>query len=126
MSEKQKNILGEALDECGCKPITGWMRDGYCHTDIYDHGMHTVCCIVTDEFLQFLKNQGNDLITPAPQFGFDGLNAGDHWCVCAGSWLQAYKNGVACPVKLEATNEETLAVIPFAALEEYGHKKNIQ
>lgn len=126
MSEDTKNVLGQNLDECGCEPMTGWLRDGYCNTDINDHGLHTICCVVNDQFLAFLKSQGNDLITPAPQFGFKGLKPGDHWCVCAGSWLQAYKQGVACPVKLESTNEETLAVIPINALKEFEFKKNLQ
>lgn len=116
MIEEQKNVLGHKIAECGCQPMTGWYRDGYCHTDISDHGVHTVCCVVNDPFLQFLKKQGNDLVTPKPEFDFVGLKAGDSWCVCAGSWLQAYHEGLACPVKLDSTNEETLAVIPLEFL----------
>ena len=124
MEEKQKNVLGQELIQCGCDPMTGWYRDGFCHTDINDNGVHTVCCIVTDDFLKFLRANGNDLITPAPQFGFKGLKAGDHWCVCAGSWLQAYHAGVAAPVKLKATNEETLAIIPIDFLEKSAATQN--
>ncbi len=119
--EKVVNVLGKEIDLCSCEPMTGWKRDGYCNTDIEDHGIHTVCCIVNQPFLEFLRGQGNDLITPAPQFGFAGLKPGDHWCVCAGSWYQAYKEGRACPVNLEATHEETLAIIPMKALKEFRH-----
>lgn len=115
------NVLGKKMTQCGCEPMTGWYRDGFCKTDVNDRGMHTVCAVVTDEFLEFIAEAGNDLITPSPQFGFPGLKAGDHWCVCAGSWLQAYKAGVACPVSLESTHEETLAVIPLSALEKHAH-----
>lgn len=114
------NVFGEDLEECSCDPLTGWYRDGKCNTDFDDHGMHTVCCQVTDEFLIFLRSMGNDLITPAPQHQFPGLKAGDHWCVCAASWLEAYKKGVACPVNLASTHEETLAVIPLEALKEHA------
>jgi len=117
--EKVLNILGEELDICSCEPMTGWYRDGSCHTDIDDHGIHTVCCVVTDPFLQFIKSKGNDLITPSPQNGFPGLKAGDHWCVCAGSWYDAYKAGFACPISHESTHCETLAIIPRSVLNEW-------
>jgi uncharacterized protein (DUF2237 family) len=117
--DKTLNVLGKEIVICGCDPMTGWYRDGYCQTDQGDHGMHTVCCIVTDEFLNFSKAAGNDLTTPKLEFGFKGLKGGDHWCLCAGRWLEAYKSGKACPVSLEATHEETLAVIPLEYLEEY-------
>jgi hypothetical protein len=121
MSQKpQLNIFGEEIKECSCSPMTGWFRDGHCHTDLNDHGIHTICCKVNIPFLQFLKSKGNDLITPNPQHGFPGLKDGDSWCVCAGSWLDAYKAGVACMVNLQATHEETLAIIPKDVLIEYG------
>src|SRR6056300_486815 len=85
MSDKQKNVLGEDLEECSNNPLTGWYRDGCCNTDENDHGVHTVCAKVTTEFLEWLKVAGNDLITPHPEFGFPGLKDGDGWCVCA-SW----------------------------------------
>ena len=110
--ENSKNILGKPLKICGCQPMTGWERDGYCKTDLNDHGIHTVCCIVTEEFLEFSKSQGNDLSTPNKAFGFPGLTPGDHWCVCAGRWYDAYKAGKACPVNIEATHEESLSIIP--------------
>jgi uncharacterized protein len=116
---QSKNVLGQDLDLCGCNPMTGWQRDGYCDTDEHDQGIHTVCCIVTDDFLNFSKLRGNDLSTPRPDFGFPGLKAGDHWCVCASRWLEAYQAGHACPVKLESTHEESLALIPMHALLEY-------
>ena len=117
------NVLGSKMQECSCKPMTGWYRDGKCHTDDQDHGVHTVCAEVDDEFLEFLKMRGNDLITPNPMGDFPGLKAGDSWCVCAGSWLDAYRNGKACKVNLSSTNEETLAVIPLTALQEFSSVK---
>jgi uncharacterized protein len=119
-----QNVLRGKLDVCGCDPMTGWYRDGFCNTDHQDTGIHTVCCVVSDDFLEFAKEQGNDLITPMPQYGFPGLKAGDRWCVCAGTWLLAYRYGMACSVVLEATHEETLAVIPLSALEEFQYKLN--
>ena len=85
MDKKQKNVLGEDLELCSADPLTGWMRDGCCNTDENDRGMHTVCAKVTDEFLEWCKEAGNDLITPHPEYGFPGLKSGDSWCVCA-SW----------------------------------------
>lgn len=114
------NVLGKKLKECSCDPMTGFYRDGYCNTDYQDQGMHTVCCVVTEEFLEFSKNDGNDLTTPRPEFGFDGLKPGDHWCLCAGRWLDAYKAGKAPKVDLEATHEESLAIIPLEALKEFS------
>ena len=84
--KKQKNVLGEDLEECSNNPLTGWFRDGCCNTDENDHGVHTVCAKVTTEFLEWLKEAGNDLITPHPEFGFPGLKDGDCWCVCA-TWF---------------------------------------
>lgn len=112
------NVLGQKIDECSCEPMTGWYRDGVCHTDDQDHGVHTVCAEVTADFLEYIKSRGNDLITPSSDGSFPGLKAGDHWCVCAGSWYEAYKSGRACKVDLKSTNEETLAIIPIQALKE--------
>jgi uncharacterized protein len=114
----QKNVLGQEIGECSCKPMTGWYRDGSCKTDERDIGSHTVCCIVTEEFLEFAKIQGNDLITPMPQFDFPGLKPGDSWCVCARTWLDALNQGMACPVDLEATNIKALQIIPLELLED--------
>lgn len=114
-----KNILGSELVTCSCEPMTGFYRDGLCRTDIADRGVHTVCAQVTDEFLEFSKSQGNDLSTPRPEFGFAGLKDGDRWCLCAGRWYDAYKAGKAPKVLLEACDEETLAIIPLEALQQY-------
>ena len=114
------NVLGTELQTCSTSPLTGWFRDGCCNTDRRDRSLHTVCCEVTREFLDFALSRGNDLITPAPQFNFPGLKSGDRWCVCARTWLEAAENGVACPVNLEATHEEALRIIPLEVLELYA------
>ena len=110
------NVLGTPLQSCSKDPVTGWYRDGCCNTDAADRGNHTVCAQVTEEFLGFLQLAGNDLVTPHPDFGFPGLVEGDQWCVCAGSWYQAYRNGKACPVVLEATHARALEAAPLEAL----------
>lgn len=112
------NALGGALISCSHEPLTGWFRDGCCNTDGNDRGSHTVCARVTTEFLEFLRENGNDLITPALDHGFPGLKDGDSWCVCAASWFQAYKAEVACPVQLEATHANALEIVPLSALVE--------
>ena len=91
MSEKedQKNVLGEKLESCSSEPMTGWLRDGCCNTDENDNGVHTVCAKVTTKFLEWSKNEGNDLITPHPEFNFPGLKDGDNWCVCATTFSQS-------------------------------------
>ncbi|HIF16984.1 MAG TPA: DUF2237 family protein [Candidatus Poseidoniales archaeon] len=114
------NVLGGDLVECSSDPLTGWFRDGCCNTDVNDSGRHIVCCILTDDFLAFAKSEGNDLITPAPQFGFPGLVAGDRWCVCAQTWLNAYEQGAACPVDLESTHELVLEIIDLEQLETHA------
>ncbi|MDQ6620442.1 MAG: DUF2237 domain-containing protein [Pseudomonadota bacterium] len=120
MADDEKNVLGGALATCSTRPLTGFFRDGCCNTGHEDVGLHVVCTQVTREFLQFAKGQGNDLMTPVPQHGFPGLKPGDRWCVCAGTWRQAYEAGVASPVVLAATHEETLAVLPLSALKEHA------
>ncbi|MFQ6537180.1 MULTISPECIES: DUF2237 family protein [Aphanothece] len=115
-----RNVLGEPLTICGCEPMTGWFRDGSCRTNGADLGLHTVCCVVNDAFLSYSRAQGNDLSTPAPQYGFAGLRPGDHWCVCAPRWLEAYEDGMAPPVRLEATEESTLALIPLEILRQHA------
>jgi uncharacterized protein (DUF2237 family) len=114
------NVLGTLLKPCSHDPLTGWYRDGCCNTDDRDLGSHTVCAQVTDDFLDVLLEQGNDLVTPAPQHRFRGLRPGDCWCVCAGSWLLAYKAGRACPVDLERTHQKALEVVPLEALMEHA------
>lgn len=112
----QKNVLGEPLQACCYDPVTGAFRDGFCHAHKDDTGKHLVCARVTDEFLQFSLEQGNDLITPYPAMNFPGLKEGDRWCLCAMRWKQAFDAGVAPPVYLHSTNELTLDVISFQAL----------
>ena len=111
-----KNILGTNLEVCSLNPITGFTRSGCCETGPEDLGQHTVCAEVTDEFLQFSKLQGNDLMTPRPEFNFTGLKPGDRWCFCASRWLEALEEGIAPPVILEATHEKALEIIDLAEL----------
>ena len=111
-----KNILGTNLKVCSLNPITGFTRSGCCETGPEDLGQHTVCAEVTDEFLQFSKLQGNDLMTPRPEFNFTGLKPGDRWCLCASRWLEALDEGIAPPVILEATHEKALEIIDLAEL----------
>ena len=121
MSEEfQKNVFGEKLENCSHQPLTGWFRDGCCNTDAADQGLHTVCVKATLEFLEFIQKKGNDLITPAPNFGFPGLKDGDCWCVCATSYLQAINSNVACPIYLKKTNEKTLNIIPMEKLKKFA------
>jgi len=111
-----QNVLGTELVECGTDPVTGFFRDGCCNTSAEDVGSHTVCSIVTREFLEFSKEAGNDLSTPRPEWGFEGLSPGDGWCVCAARWLEAALAGAAAPVRLAATHERALEVVPLQML----------
>ncbi len=111
-----RNVLGQPLATCGCEPMTGFYRDGCCNTGPDDLGVHTVCAVVTADFLATSKRLGNDLSTPMPQYGFAGLKPGDRWCVCAARWKQVLDAGTACPIILEATHENTLRLIPFDIL----------
>jgi len=120
MPLEDKNVLGGELATCSLSPRTGFYRDGCCNTGAEDLGLHVVCVQVTAEFLEFARAQGNDLVTPMPEFGFPGLKPGDRWCVCAATWRQALEAGVAPPVLLGATHEETLAVVPLSALKEHA------
>ncbi|MCP9916081.1 DUF2237 family protein [Cyanobium sp. ATX 6F1] len=112
------NVLGQPLELCSCEPLTGWTRDGSCSTGPGDHGLHTVCCVITESFLSYSKAQGNDLSTPMPAYRFPGLQPGDHWCVCAARWLEAHEDGMAPPVLLKASEASTLGLIPLKLLEE--------
>ncbi len=120
---KTTNIFGEPIINCSTEPITGYFRDGCCNTDDTDLGAHTVCVITTEEFLKFSKIKGNDLSTPRPEYGFKGLKPGDSWCVCATRFLEAYKQGCAPKVKLEATNEATLEIVSMDILVECAYKQ---
>lgn len=103
-----KNVLGDELSECGTDPLTGFYRNGCCDTGGEDLGVHTVCAVVTADFLEFSASVGNDLSTPNPAFGFAGLSPGDRWCLCASRWAEALEAGVAPPVVLDATHARTL------------------
>ena len=110
------NVLGTVLEPCSLRPLTGFYRNGCCDTGPSDRGAHTVCAVMTDEFLALSKYLGNDLSTPRPEFGFAGLKAGDQWCLCAGRFLQAHEEGAAPMVRLTATHLETLHVVPLEVL----------
>lgn len=114
------NVLGGPLEECGSDPVTGFYRDGCCSSGPEDVGSHTVCAVVTREFLEHQASVGNDLSTPRPEWRFPGLTPGDRWCVVASRWLQAYEDGAAAPVLLASTHERALDVIPFAYLREHA------
>ena len=118
-----RNVLGTELEVCNCDPMTGWFRDGSCKTDKTDFGMHTVCAVMTKAFLNYSKAQGNDLITPMPQYGFKGLKEGDHWCLCAPRWKEAYEDGMAPYVVLESTEESTLEIINLETLREFSYRE---
>ena len=117
----EKNVFGEKLHICCTSPMTGYFRDGSCRTIGEDIGTHTVCAIMTDEFLSFSASRGNDLITPAPHYQFPGLKAGDKWCLCVSRWIEAHKAGCAPKVILEATNLKTLDYVSFETLLEYKY-----
>ena len=110
------NVVGGALEPCGVDPMTGFYRDGSCNTGPEDRGSHTVCAVVTREFLDHQRRIGNDLITPMPQYRFPGLVPGDRWCVTALNWLRAHQDGVAAPVVLGSSHEGALKVIPLGVL----------
>jgi uncharacterized protein len=112
----ERNVLGGELEECGLDPVTGFYRDGCCSSGPDDLGSHTVCAVVTAEFLAHQLRTGNDLVTPRPEYHFTGLVAGDRWCVVAARWLEAYEDDAACPVVLASTNRRALEVVPIEAL----------
>jgi uncharacterized protein (DUF2237 family) len=114
------NVVGGELLECSAEPLTGFFRDGCCATGPEDVGSHTVCVILTEEFLTFERRVGNDLSTPQPQLGFPGLRPGDRWCVCAARWLEAHESGCAPPVLLAATHERALELIEIDTLLAYA------
>jgi uncharacterized protein (DUF2237 family) len=116
----QRNVLGGELEECGTEPLTGFFRDGCCTTGPEDLGSHTICAVVTAEFLEHQLGIGNDLVTPRPEFGFPGLVPGDRWCVTALNWFRAHRDGVAAPVVLAATNAAVLRLVPLDVLRMYA------
>ena len=115
-----RNVLGGELEPCGIDPVTGFYRDGCCTTGPEDLGSHTVCAVVTAEFLDHQRSIGNDLTTPMPQYHFPGLVPGDRWCVTASNWLRAHHDGAAAPVVLASTHQRAVDVIPLAALQQHA------
>ncbi|MBX3283941.1 MAG: DUF2237 domain-containing protein [Actinobacteria bacterium] len=116
----ERNVLGRPLEPCGTDPMTGFFRDGCCATGPEDQGSHTICAVVSAEFLAHQRSIGNDLSTPMPQYRFPGLVPGDRWCVTARNWALAYDAGVAAPVVLAATNEAVLELVPLTALQQHA------
>ncbi|MCW2706008.1 MAG: uncharacterized protein JWQ37_4003 [Blastococcus sp.] len=114
--QAELNVLGGPLQPCGIDPMTGFYRDGRCRTGPEDLGSHTVCAVVSAEFLALQRDLGNDLSTPRPEYGFPGLRPGDRWCVVAARWLQAYQAGAAAGVVLAATHARALEIVPMEAL----------
>ena len=115
-----RNVLGGELEPCSLEPLTGFFRNGCCETGPEDVGMHTVCAVMTADFLRYSMSVGNDLSTPRPELGFAGLKPGDRWCLCAPRWKQALDAGMAPEVVLEATHEEVLAIAPLSVLEAFA------
>jgi uncharacterized protein (DUF2237 family) len=120
MSESARNVLGEELVPCSYDPLTGYFRDGCCHTDMHDLGSHVICAKVTDEFLEFSRSRGNDLSTPRPEYRFAGLKDGDRWCLCALRWKEALAAGVAPEVVLASTHIRALDFVTIEQLTAYA------
>ncbi len=119
---EEKNVLGTELAPCSVDPMTGYLRDGCCRHLESDAGRHELCAVMTEEFLQFSKARGNDLVTPRPALAFPGLEPGDRWCLCLGRWVEALEADVAPPVILEATNESVLEEVYFSTLDDYEYE----
>jgi uncharacterized protein (DUF2237 family) len=117
---EERNVLGDPLEPCSADPLTGFYRDGHCTSGPEDLGLHTVCAVVSSEFLALQLELGNDLTTPQPELGFPGLRPGDRWCVVATRWLQAYQAGAAAGVVLASTNARALEVVPLEALRQHA------
>jgi hypothetical protein len=115
-----RNVLGGDLERCGNDPVTGFYRDGSCNTGPEDFGSHTICAVVTTEFLEHQRTIGNDLSTPVPAYQFPGLVPGDRWCVTAANWLRAHHDGAAAPVVLASTHERALQIVPLAVLKQHA------
>ena len=122
--DESVNVLGEPLNVCGDHPVTGFFRDGKCNTCEEDVGLHTVCIVATREFLEYSRNKGNDLSTPAPEYGFEGVKPGNTWCLCAARWLEAYKEGMAPKVYLTRTHQRTLEMVPVELLKQFAADLN--
>lgn len=122
--EPSVNVLGEPLEPCSTDPVTGFFRNGSCDTCAEDRGSHTVCAVMTADFLAFSRSVGNDLATPRLEFGFEGLSPGDQWCLCADRFLQAYQAGRAPRIRLRSTHRRALEVVPLDVLREYAVERN--
>ena len=122
--DESVNVFGEELETCGEEPMTGFFRDGCCNTNEQDVGSHTVCVEVTDDFLNYSRSRGNDLVTPMPAYGFPGLKAGDRWCLCAGRWLEAQQAEMAPRVHLRRTHLRALEIVPLELLRQYAADLN--
>jgi uncharacterized protein (DUF2237 family) len=118
--DDSRNVFGDPLLPCSMDPVTGFFRDGCCNTGPEDYGSHTVCVEVSEEFLLFSRDRGNDLITPMPEYGFSGLRPGDQWCLCASRWLEAQKQDMAPRVYLQRTHVKALEIIPLELLRQYA------
>ena len=118
--KRQKNVFGKELIPCSLNPLTGFFRDGCCTTSVQDKGLHNICVIVNQEFLTFSKSKGNDLITPREEFSFPGLKSGDKWCVCVDRWIEAYLEGCAPKIILQATSESVLKKIEIKILKKFA------
>lgn len=118
-----KNVLGTELRSCCTAPMTGFYRDGYCRTGISDKGLHIICCVMTEEFLAFSQQVGNDLSTPIPEYGFPGLQPGDQWCLCMLRWKEALENGCAPQVVLEATHMSAIEFVSMEDLNEHAYER---
>jgi len=121
-SEPAKNVLGTDLQSCCTEPMTGFYRDGFCNTGVGDRGVHTVCAVMTTEFLEFTSSCGNDLSTPIPAYGFLGLKVGDGWCLCVSRWKEALEKGVAPPVRLEGCHIKSLEVVTLDHLKQHEYQ----
>jgi uncharacterized protein len=122
--DRPLNVFGEALETCSDNPLTGFFRDGCCNTSDRDVGSHTVCVSVTAAFLEFSRFRGNDLTTPRPEFGFEGLEPGDRWCLCAARWLEAHEHGMAPKVFLKGTHRRALEIVPLKLLKAFAADLN--
>jgi hypothetical protein len=122
-STDEENVLGTDLVPCSRAPETGFLRDGHCRHLPSDQGRHEMCAVVTQEFLEFSRERGNDLVTPRPEFDFPGLHPGDRWCVCVGRWLEAHDADCAPPLVLEATSAAVLDDVPLETLRAYAHEE---
>lgn len=122
MSDSERNVLGDPLEPCSTSPETGFLRDGHCRHVDRDPGRHEICAVVSQEFLEYSRRRGNDLVTPRPELQFPGLHPGDRWCVCLPRWIEAKEAGVAPPIVLAATSEAVLEELSIETLREYAHE----